>query len=230
MGKPLLVAAAFAAAFTAIDVTAATAQRLRHAPKPVAGRALVIWQEEGGARPGVGWRPMYVYARNDTTVPIAIPTLRFSKCKNLRIPCDTMELSNAVLPPGGFRPILEVLPADGKKRHSFAVEADWRVATECIGRAADQASVTTGGSPRKVSSRSIVIPPESPSTLRGVRFEVDFFLNGAGNVDSVQIDGIRDPKYLAKLRDVFAAYQFTVELSDGCPAPARTRFQFELGN
>jgi hypothetical protein len=173
---------------------------------------------------------MRVLARNDTTVPVAITTLRLSKCTNFRLACAPLQLERTVLPPRGFRPILEVFPVDGGKRHAFVAEADWRVATECIGRESDTAAVTTGVSQRKVNSRFMVIPPEYPSTLRGVRFEVDFFLNGAGNVDSVQIDGITDPKYVAKLRNVMAAYQFTVELSDGCPVPAKARLQMQLGN
>lgn len=226
VGKPLLFAAVFAGA----GPTIATAQGLRQAPKPVAGRALTIWQEEGPVRPDVGLRPVRVLARNDTTVPVAITTLRLSKCKNFRLACEPLQLERTVLPPRGFRPILEVFPVDGGKRHSFDAEADWRVATECMGRESDATSATTGVSQRKVNSRSMVLPPEYPSSLRGVRFEVDFFLNGAGNVDSVQVDGIPDPKYLAKLRNVMAAYQFTVELLDGCPEPAKARLQMQLGN
>ena len=111
-------------AAVAMNATPARSQVLRHEPKAAAGTAVAIWQEEMPSGPDAAQTPRAVYARNDTTVPVAITALHLSKCVNLRVGCGFVPLEGTILPPHGLRPVLEVLPLDPRKHHSFSVVGD----------------------------------------------------------------------------------------------------------
>lgn len=213
----------------AVATTAAAAQIPSRAPKPRAGKAVAIWQEEVGVRPGTAVKPRHVFARNDTTVPIAITTLRFTKRRNLRIACEPLELTRMVLAPRGVHSVLEVLPAEAGRQHDFEVAADWRVASECIGRDAPGVADAPDDADRRVTTRAITMLPEYSPRLRGTAFAVDFFVSAAGLVDSVHINGLTDRRYAAKVREVLMRYVFTGATVRGCPVPATTRQWFTLG-
>ena len=217
-------------ALVATSVTGATAQLLHHEPKVIPGQAVAVWQEDKPTRADEILKPRLVYARNDTTIPIAITVLRFSKCVNLSISCDSLVLGQTILPPRGYRSILEVLPADWTKQHAFAVVAGWRTATECLGVDSalplDSAAVGHGSA----GAIAMIIPPAYPSSLRGATFSTTFFINGAGNVDSLRVNGVGDRGYLAKLQSTLMYYHFTGRTSHGCPVPSTTQMEFTLGH
>ena len=68
----------------------------------------------------------------------------------------------------------------------------------------------------------IVLPPRSPDALRGraatLRFEVDT----AGRVvaEGIQVTGIADAVFAAKLRDSARSYTFQPATANGCPIQA----------
>ena len=101
----------------AIACVAPARAQFGNEPKPVPGRAVATWQVEQ-MRPPMNFGIRLIYARNDTTVPIVITRIRFSKCVNLRIACEPVAMASEVIAPGGTTEIMRVLPADLGQWHA----------------------------------------------------------------------------------------------------------------
>jgi hypothetical protein len=81
-----------------------------------------------------------------------------------------------------------------------------------------------GGSIFPPQPQGIILPPPGPpSSLRGVRLTVTFFISDRGEVDNVEVDPpIRDRGYRNEFMERMRRYTFTPAYTrDGRPVPAR---------
>lgn len=209
-------------AITICVASAANAQKSE--PKPVPSRIVTAWQEE--------WDSLLthlrvIYARNDSTAPIVITQVRLAKCANLRLTCEPFAPATKVLAPGQTSRVVSVGAANLGKSFSFTFDLDWRTATECIGPRPAATGEPGEGKAEPPLARQMIIPQlDAPSSLRGRRVNVQFFVADNGKVDSSNVTGIIDAGYLAKFKRTLMTYSFNPALDRGCPVRGVTSMQF----
>ena len=185
-------------------------------PKSVRGRTVTTWeirQESGQTHQDF----RFIYARNDSTAPIAVTSIRLAKCVNLQRPCESFAPELRVLAPGQTVRLASVAPANLGKSYSFTFDVDWRTATECIDPRPTSGETVNAKAVPPEPTQMIVPGIDSPLNLRGQRVEVQFFVADNGRVDSVGVVGIKDRDYLARFRQVMMKYRFNPALARGCP-------------
>jgi hypothetical protein len=196
-------------------------------PKAVRGRTVTMWQVE--REDNVAHRQTrIVYARNDSTAPIAITQVRLSKCVNLQLACEPFVPEFKAIAPGQVSEVVLVNPANLGQSYSFAFDLDWRTATECIDPRPASAAAANGKTVPPQPRQMIIPNVGAPSELHGQRIDVRFFVADNGRVDSVGLVGITDKGYLAKFRQVMMNYRFSPALDRGCPVPGVTSITVTL--
>lgn len=194
-------------------------------PKPLLGQPVATWQAVKTSRTTQGQSELKVlYARNDTTVPIAVIRVRLSNCVNTQLACDALMPKRDIMMPGQILRIADVAPVIGSRPYSLHHEVDWRVARECIGisSSADSTALVPPLEPPQI--QFMIIPPVgAPRALRDATVTVTFFIGPNGRPDSVQVDSIPDRSYRDKVRKTMSGYLFLPPIRLGCPTASTTK-------
>jgi hypothetical protein len=215
--------AVFAANITNAGTASAQADSSGHRTKS----SVKTWQVEHSNRgPGRS-----VHARNDGAVPIEITGVRFVRCKNISLPCETAVPIGKVLAAGGQESIIDVRPASLAGNFSFGVEVEWRFADECMREVVPEASDTARGA-SEPSMAALVLPDISgaPKQVRGRPFTIRYYIAATGAPDSIQVIGVTDAKFVGRLRKELSSTRFVPARIHGCPIPSTHEITLTVGH